>query len=187
MAGRENAVDRQLFTMGHSNLSLDRFLALLAQHSIQALVDIRRFPSSKKFPHFNQNNLVPPLQQAGIEYGWLESLGGRRHQAKNASSPNKGLQNEGFRNYADYMLTEEFQKGIEMLLEIADRKRTAIMCAEAVFWRCHRRLVSDFLVANDVAVEHIMPTGELRLHKLTEGAVIEEGRVIYPGDKSLFT
>lgn len=178
---------RQVFTIGHSNQQLDRFLTLLAQHRIEALVDIRRFPGSKKFPHFNQDNLETALANGGIEYRWLETLGGRRHHGKKDSSPNMGLQNAGFRNYADYMLTEEFQKGIKSLLTIAGRKRTAIMCAEAVFWRCHRRLVSDFLVANEVTVQHIMPTGDLRPHKLTAGSVIEHGSVTYPGEKTLFT
>src|SRR5262245_26718941 len=150
---------KQLFTIGHSNQPLDRFLTLLARHRIKVLVDIRRFPGSKKFPHFNQNNLAAALQEAGIAYRWLEVLGGRRHGAKSDSSLNMGLQNQGFRNYADYMLTEEFHHGVETSLKIGGRKRAAIMCAEALFWRCHRRLVSDFLVANGVTVQHIMPTG----------------------------
>jgi uncharacterized protein (DUF488 family) len=100
-------VRKQLFTIGHSNQPLDRFLALLAQHRIKVLVDIRCFRSSKKFPHFNQSSLEAALQEAGIEYHWFEALGGRRHHATSDSSPNLGLQSEGFRNYADYMLTEE--------------------------------------------------------------------------------
>jgi uncharacterized protein (DUF488 family) len=128
------------------------------------------------------------LQQAGIEYHWLECLGGRRGKKRDGSSmANLGLHNAGFRNYADYMLTPEFRESVEKLLEIARRKRTALMCAEELFWRCHRRLVSDFLITSGVAVQHIMPTGELRPHALTTGAIIECGRVTYPGEKSLFT
>src|SRR5207248_1894441 len=98
-----------LFTIGHSTHPLDQFLALLRQHEIEALVDIRRFPSSRKWPHFNRENLAEAMEKSGIEYHWLEALGGRRQKQKNGSpSPNLGLQNEGFRNYADYMLTEEF-------------------------------------------------------------------------------
>ena len=171
----------QLFSIGHSNQALDRFLGLLAQHRIEALVDIRRFPGSRKYPHWNQKNLAASLQEAGIEYHWLETLGGRRRSKKGApASPNLGLRNEGFRNYADYMLTEEFHQAAGGLLEIAARKRTAMMCAEAVYWRCHRRLVSDFLLANHVAVQHIFPNGEVRPHKLTEGVQVEEGEVTYP-------
>jgi uncharacterized protein (DUF488 family) len=178
----------KLFTIGHSTHPLEKFLSLLAQHRIGALADIRRFPGSRKFPQFNQDDLAAALQQAGIEYHWLESLGGRRGKKRDGSSmANLGLHNAGFRNYADYMLTPEFWEGAEKLLEIARRKRTALMCAESLFWRCHRRLVSDFLITNGVAVQHIMPTGELRPHALTTGAVIEGGRVTYPGEKSQFS
>ena len=178
----------KLFTIGHSTHPLERFLALLAQHGIEALVDIRRFPGSRKFPQFNQDDLASALQKAGIDYYWLEALGGRRRKRRDGSSTgNLGLHNAGFRNYADYMLTGDFRDGVEKLLEVARQNQTAIMCAEGLFWQCHRRLVSDFLVANGVAVQHIMPNGELRPHKLANGAVIESGQVTYPGEKSLFT
>jgi uncharacterized protein (DUF488 family) len=130
-------------------------------------------------------NLAAALPESGVEYRWLEALGGRRRKQQDESR-NLGLQNEGFRNYADYMLTDEFREGVRKLLEVARRKRTAIMCAEGLFWQCHRRLVSDILAANGVAVQHIMPTGELRPHTLTGGAVVEGGQVTYPGEKSLF-
>jgi uncharacterized protein (DUF488 family) len=179
---------KKVFTIGHSTHPLEKFLSLLAQHRIDALADIRRFPGLRKFPQFNQDDLASALRQAGIEYHWLESLGGRRGKQRDGSSTaNLGLHNAGFRNYADYMLTPEFREGAEKLLEIARRKRTALMCAESLFWRCHRRLVSDYLVANGETIQHIMPTGELRAHALTTGAVIEGGRVTYPGEKSLFT
>jgi len=178
-------MSRSVFTIGHSNHPLDRFLALLAQHQIEALVDIRRFPGSRKHPHFQRDNLAPALQNAGMEYRWLEALGGRRHKQRE-ESPNLGLENRGFRNYADYMLTDEFRQGVVKLLELARQRRTAIMCAEGLFWQCHRRLVSDFLVANGLTVEHIMPAGQLRPHQLTRGAVIDNGHVTYPGEKSLF-
>jgi uncharacterized protein (DUF488 family) len=174
-----------VLTVGHSNHPLGRFLALLARHGVGALADIRRFPSSRKHPHFNRDDLAAALQQAGIEYHWLEALGGRRPKRLD-ESPNQGLENQSFRNYADYMLTHEFREGVEKLLEIARRMRTALMCAEGLFWQCHRRLVSDFLLASGMTVQHIMPTGELRPHTLTSGAVVEGGRVTYPGEKLLF-
>jgi uncharacterized protein (DUF488 family) len=174
-----------VLTIGHSNHPLERFLDLLARHGVEALADIRRFPGSRKHPQFNRDSLAAALQQSGVEYHWLEALGGRRPRPGD-ESPNLGLENQGFRNYADCMLTDEFREGVEKLLEVARRKRTAIMCAEGLFWRCHRRLVSDFLVANGVIVQHIMPSGELRPHKLTTGAVVENGQVTYPGEKSLF-
>jgi uncharacterized protein (DUF488 family) len=172
-----------VLTVGHSNHPLDRFLALLAQHKVEALVDVRRFPGSRKHPHFHRDSLTAALPKSGVEYHWLEALGGRRHQRRD-DSPNRGLGNEGFRNYANHMLTDEFRAGVGELLEVARRKRTAIMCAEGPFWRCHRRLLGDFLVANGVTVQHILPTGELRPHTLTDGAVIEGGRVTYPGARS---
>jgi uncharacterized protein (DUF488 family) len=174
-----------VLTIGHSNHPLDRFLALLAQHGVEALVDIRRFPGSRKHPHFSRDSLAAALLNSGVEYHWLEALGGRRHKQRD-ESPNLALENRGFRNYADYMLSDEFLEGVEKLLEVARQKRMAIMCAEGLFWQCHRRLVSDFLAANGVTVQHIMPGGELRPHKLTTGAVIEGGRVTYPREKPLF-
>lgn len=176
---------KRIFTIGHSNHPLDRFLALLAQHQIEAVADIRRFPGSRKHPHFNQENLATALHEAGVEYHWIEALGGRRRKQQD-DSPNLGLRNESFRHYADYMLTEEFQEGMHELRELAKKKRTAFMCAEGLFWQCHRRLVSDYLLANEITVQHIMPNGELRPHTITEGAKTDNGKVAYPGEKTLF-
>lgn len=176
----------KLFTIGHSNHSLERFLNLLRQHGIAALVDIRRFPSSRKFPHFNRDQLSMALKENGVEYEWLEALGGRRPKAKDFVSPNTGLRNESFRNYADYMMTDEFRNGMNKLSEIAGAKRTAIMCAESVFWRCHRKLFSDFVLANGGAVQHIFPNGDVKPHSLTDGAKVDDGLVTYPGQKMLF-
>src|SRR5437868_4295046 len=170
-----------LFSIGHSNHPQDHFLGLLQQHEMQTLVDIRRFPSSKKFPHLNQESLASALANAGIEYRWLEALGGRRRKIGTEASVNRGLRNDSFRNYADYMLTKPFREAVKELLESAAEKRTCMMCAEAVFWRCHRRLVSDYLLANGVVVQHLFPNGEIRRHQLTEGARIEQGMVTYPG------
>lgn len=169
----------QLFSIGHSTHPLDRFLALLAEHDIAALADIRRFPGSRKFPQFNQNHLALTLPKSGIEYHWLEALGGRRNKKKDYISKNLGLRNESFRNYADYMLTDEFRAGVKQLLAIAAIKPTALMCSESVFWRCHRRLVSDFLLVNGITVQHIMPTGQLRPHTLTDGGKVIGGELVY--------
>lgn len=179
-----DSITHQLFTIGHSTHSLDQFLALLAQHGIKVLADVRRFPGSRKFPHFNQESLAVALREAGVEYRWIEGLGGRRRKQTNASSRNHGLRNESFRNYADYMRTAEFQEGIAQLLSAAERLPTACMCSEGLFWRCHRRLISDFLQTKDIAVQHIMPSGELRPHTLTTGARIEAGELSYPPPES---
>jgi uncharacterized protein (DUF488 family) len=176
----------ELFTIGHSNHSSEQFLDLLRQHEIEALVDIRRFPSSRTFPHFNRDNLSNELAANDIEYTWIESLGGRRPKAKDFVSPNTGLRNESFRNYADYMMTDEFRIGMNKLSEIAGAKRTAIMCAESVFWRCHRRLVSDFVLANGGAVQHIFPSGESKTHSFTKEAKVENGKLSYPEELPLF-
>jgi uncharacterized protein (DUF488 family) len=184
-AGRD-AMPPAVLTVGHSNHPLEWFLALLARHGVEALVAIRRFPGSRKHPHFHRDNLAAAMPKSGVEYHWLEALGGRRHKQRD-ESPNLGLENQGFRKYADYMLTDEFREGVARLLEVAHQKRTVILCAEGLFWRCHRRLVSDFLAANGVTVQHIMPGGELRPHELTRGAVVEGGKVTYPGERSLFT
>jgi uncharacterized protein (DUF488 family) len=170
----------QLFTIGHSTHPLDAFLALLARHDIKIVADIRRFPSSRKFPQFNRDAIAASLAEAGIEYHWLAALGGRRGKKVHGPSNNLGLRNESFRNYADYMDTDEFREGVRELLAVAGGRPTVFMCSESVFWRCHRRLVADYLLVNGTTVRHIMPTGELRPHTLTEGARVEAGELTYP-------
>jgi uncharacterized protein (DUF488 family) len=159
---------------------MEDFLSLLKEFEVRALVDIRRFPSSRKFPHFNRGSLQEELASNQIGYSWIESLGGRRHTASGNVSPNEGLQNIGFRNYADHMLTEEFRLGIEELLGIARCQRTAVMCAEKLFWSCHRRLLSDYLHAQGIVVQHILESGKLQEHRLAPEARIEGKNIIYP-------
>jgi uncharacterized protein (DUF488 family) len=173
-----------LFTVGHSTQTLAAFLELLSEHGIRRLADIRRFPGSKKYPHFNSDTLGSALEQTGVRYRWIEALGGRRGKQTSASTENLGWRNESFRNYADYMRTADFQTGIAELLEFAGHDRTAFMCSESVFWRCHRRLVSDYLLARGIQVRHIMPSGELHPHTLTSGAVIHGGLLSYPAPGS---
>lgn len=168
-----------LFTIGHSTHSLSRFLALLDAHGVRVLADIRRFPGSRKHPQFSQESLPGELKNAGIEYCWFECLGGRRRKKIGGPSENVGLRNESFRNYADYMETVEFQNGAERLLEIAREKPTAYMCAEGLFWQCHRRLVSDYFLTRGETVLNILPSGEARPHVLTPGATVRDGRLVY--------
>jgi uncharacterized protein (DUF488 family) len=171
----------KLFTIGHSTRSLDEFLSLLHDFKIEVLVDIRRFPGSRRFPHFNRQSLEQSLPAAGIEYVWLEDLGGRRSGPNLSGSLNPGLTHHAFRHYADYMQTGPFRLAVEKLISIASQKTAAIMCAEKLFWKCHRRLLSDYLVAHGVLVEHIMDSGSLKPHKLSAGAVVTpEVSVIYP-------
>lgn len=171
----------RLFTIGHSNRSFEEFLFLLNEYKIQAIADIRRYPSSRKFPHFNQKLMRELLAAEKIRYVWFETLGGYRQAKNNTASLNTGLKSQGFRNYADHMLTAEFQAAVAQLLGLSIRSPTAVMCAEKFFWKCHRRLLCDFLTAQGVAVEHIFDQRNLQPHKLMPGTVItKENSVIYP-------
>ena len=173
-----------LYTIGHSTRTLDEFIAVLQAHSVQTLVDIRSLPMSRRLPHFNREALEKTLAEVGIRYLWLKELGGRRKKICD-DSPNIALRNESFRNYADYMLTQEFQQGMADLIKLAEQSRTAYMCAERVYFRCHRMLVSDWLVAHGHEVFHIDGTGPLRQHKMMAEARLIDGRVIYRGDRLL--
>ena len=147
-------------------------------------MDIRSFPVSRRLPHFNRESLEQTLSGAGIQYVWLKELGGRRRKIRD-DSPNVALRNASFRNYADYMLTAEFEHGISELLSLAQRSPTAYMCAERVYFRCHRMLVSDWLVAHGHPVLHIDAEGPPRTHKLMSEARVVDGQVIYRGDRLL--
>jgi uncharacterized protein (DUF488 family) len=170
----------QLFTIGHSNRSFEDFLSLLREFKVCEIVDIRRYPSSRKFPYFNREVLCKLLAAENIEYMWLEALGGRRHTGKNHKSLNSGLKSPGLRNYADYMATDEFRTAVQKLLSTAATTRTAVMCAEKLYWRCHRRLLGDYLVARGAEVVHIAGPGKLLGHKLTPCAVATGDGVTYP-------
>jgi uncharacterized protein (DUF488 family) len=175
----------KLFTIGHSTRSLDEFTALLREFKIGTLVDIRRFPGSRRLPHFNRQDLEQSLPAAGIEYIWLEDLGGRRSGPDLADSQNQGLKDPAFRHYADYMQTEQFSLAVNRLSLIASEKTAAIMCAEKLFWKCHRLLLSDYLLAHGVVIEHIIESNRLQQHKLSPDAVITPDRhVIYPATGS---
>jgi len=170
-----------LYTIGHSTRTLDDLIETLRAHEIQTLVDIRAFPMSRRLPHFNRESLEKALAQTGITYRWLPALGGRRKKTRD-DSPHIALRNDSFRNYADYMLTAEFEQGVEELLKLAERSRTAYLCAERVYFHCHRMLVSDWLVAHGHQVFHIDGKGPAKPHQLMPEARLVEGRVIYRGD-----
>jgi uncharacterized protein (DUF488 family) len=166
-----------IWTVGHSTRSLSEFLELLAANRIEALVDVRQYPASRRYPHFNQQELGQSLARAGVEYMSLKELGGRRKPRPD--SQNTVWRNESFRGYADYMETAEFRAGIERLLAVARLKRTAIMCSEAVWWRCHRSLISDYLKAAGFTVEHIMDLNKNEIHPYTSAARIKKGKLSY--------
>ena len=171
-----------LYTIGHSTRTLDELVVALRAHSIATLVDIRSFPRSRRLPHFNRESLEKTLPEAGITYIWLRALGGRRNKILD-DSPNVALRNPSFRNYADYMLTAEFQRGIDRLVQLAEQSGTAYMCAERVYFHCHRMLVSDWLAAHGHEVLHIDGTGPVKLHKLLPEARVIDGELIYRGDR----
>jgi uncharacterized protein (DUF488 family) len=173
-----------LYTIGHSTRTLDELIEALRAHSIATLVDIRSFPMSRRLPHFNRESMEKTLPAAGIRYVWTKALGGRR-KAIRADSPNIALRNASFRNYADYMLTEEFQLAATELIGMAEHSRTAYMCAERVYFHCHRMLVSDWLIAHGHEVFHIDGTGPVKLHKLLPEARVIDGELIYRGDMLL--
>lgn len=170
-----------LYTIGHSTRTFDELVEALRAHSISTLVDIRSFPMSRRLPHFNRESLEKTLPEAGINYIWMKELGGRRKKIRD-DSPNVALRSPSFRNYADYMLTEEFQRGIARLTQLAAQSRTAYMCAERVYFHCHRMLVSDWLTAHEHEVMHIDGTGSVKPHQLLPEARVIEGELIYRGD-----
>ena len=173
-----------LYTIGHSTRSLDELIAALQAHKIQTLVDIRAFPASKRLPQFNRDSLEKTLPAAGISYVWMKELGGYRKKIRD-DSPHLAMRNASFRNYADYMLTPEFERSVSELVAIGEQQRTAYMCAERVYFHCHRMLVSDWLVAHGHEVLHIDGTGPVRAHALTADARIIEGQLLYRGDRLL--
>jgi uncharacterized protein (DUF488 family) len=173
-----------LYTIGHSTRTLEDLIDTLHAHAIRNLVDIRSIPMSRRLPHFNREALEKSLSDAGIRYIWLPALGGRRKKIRD-DSPNIALRNDSFRNYADHMLTPEFQRGIDELIKLADEFPTAYMCAERVYFHCHRMLVSDWLVAHGHEVLHIDDAKPPKPHKLMPDAHIIGGNVIYRGDMLL--
>jgi len=171
-----------IFTLGHSTLPIERFIALLRAYGIERLVDIRTVPRSRHNPQFNDAALASTLRTELIEYVPMQSLGGLRHARKD--STNTGWRNASFRGYADYMQTEPFQDALQTLIQMSRQKRVAIMCAEAVPWRCHRSLVADALSARAVPVIEILSETSYRTHKLTPFAQVEGMRVTYPPEQA---
>jgi uncharacterized protein (DUF488 family) len=173
-----------LYTIGHSTRTIEELIAALAAHQIQTLVDIRAFPMSRRLPQFNRDSLQQTLPAAAICYLWMKALGGYRKKILE-ESPNIALRNPSFRNYADYMLTPEFARAMSEMLALAESSRTTYMCAERLYFRCHRMLVSDWLVAHGHQVFHIDASGPVKPHALTADARIVDNRLIYRGDRLL--
>ncbi len=170
-----------IWTIGHSTRSLNTFLALLAHFQVEAVADVRRFPGSRRQPQYAQAALHSELAEHGVAYHWLVALGGRRRPRPD--SPNIAWRNSSFRGYADYMAGAEFVEGLNELLDVAAHRRTAIMCAEAVWWRCHRALIADVLCVRGINVVHIIDETHAVTHPYTSPARVVQGRLSYvPGE-----
>lgn len=168
-----------VFTIGHSTRNFDELLGMLRAHDVNVLADVRSYPSSRKFPQWNQDAIVDALPP-DIEYRWFKNLGGRRHTPAGTPTLNTGWRVKAFRDYADYMATEPFQEGLAELITLAETQAPAIMCSEAVPWRCHRRLITDALIARGVEVIDIMSATKVNLATLTEFAVVGDETITYP-------
>ncbi|PNS08182.1 DUF488 family protein [Solilutibacter silvestris] len=177
------------FTIGHSNRSLDEFIALLVESKIERVVDVRAFPRSRTNPQFNIDTLPAALAEHGIGYEHLAALGGRRGSVhdKVPIQINGHWTHQSFHNYADYALSETFRHGLDHLIAAGGRQRCAIMCSEAVWWRCHRRIISDYLLAHGETVLHILAPHKVEAAKFNEGAEVHaDGTITYPGAPVLF-
>ena len=171
-----------LFTVGHSTRPIDEFIGLLGAHGVRQLVDVRTIPRSRHNPQFAQDQLGPALESAGIRYLHLPDLGGLRHARRD--SINGAWRNASFRGYADYMQTEAFAAALENLIRVAGERPTAIMCAEAVPWRCHRSLIADALLVRGIEVEEISSPTRRQPHRLTSWARVEGETITYPAPAS---
>jgi uncharacterized protein (DUF488 family) len=173
----------QIWTIGHSTRAIDIFISLLEENGIKLVADVRSLPGSRRYPQFNKETLVESLSDHRIRYEHFPELGGRRKAKKD--SHNTAWRNASFRGYADHMETEEFRKGIDRLLDLANKiGPTAIMCAEAVWWRCHRALISDYLKAQGTEVMHILDANKIEPHPYTSAARIVDGMLSYSSDNS---
>lgn len=172
-----------IFTAGHSTRSAGQLIELLADAAVRIVADVRRFPASRRHPQFNREALARVLDAAGIRYVWLgESLGGRRAEILPAErSPNRAWKIAAFRHYADALNTPELRSGLAELEELARTQPTVVLCAEATWWRCHRRLIADALLVRGWQVEHLLAPGRREAHRLTEFARVENGLLTYPG------
>lgn len=179
---KDRAAERgtlRIFTIGHSTREFDEVLAMLRTNGVTELVDVRSFPSSRKFPQWNQAAIKDALP-ADIRYQWIQDLGGRRHTPAGVASPNGAWRVKAFRDYADYMATDGFRSGLAELLRVADQSVPSIMCSEAVPWRCHRRLITDALIVAGVEVFDIISVSSTRRATMDEFALVHDGKITYP-------
>jgi uncharacterized protein (DUF488 family) len=170
-----------VWTLGHSTREITEFLSIVKAHDIELIADVRRFPGSRRLPQFELSALETALDRRGVAYHWLEALGGRRRP--DPASKNLGWHHPAFRAYADHVASEEFATGITELLMLAPGLRTAVMCAELLWWRCHRRIIADVLVSLSVPVIHIRDASHVQLHELSAPARLAHGELTYATDR----
>ena len=180
MPERYRAKKSEVFTIGHSTRPIEQFIELLKAHGVKRVIDVRTIPRSRHNPQFNRELLAESLRGSGIAYTHLKKLGGLRHPATN--SVNLGWRNSGFRGFADYMQTPEFEAALDRAIKLAKTKSCALMCAEAVPWRCHRSLISDALTVRKIRVKHIVSATRAQTHKITPFALIRAARITYPDE-----
>lgn len=174
----------RIFTLGHSDRSLEDVLQLLRPHGVDVLVDVRRFPGSRKHPQWDQSEIRGALP-ANIDYTWIIELGGRRHTPAGIPSLNGAWRVKAFQDYADHMATEEFAHGLRRLVDLSERAQPAIMCSEAVPWRCHRRLIADALIVAGLEVEHIISRTSTQPATFTQHAQLRDGQLTYPAQSDI--
>jgi uncharacterized protein (DUF488 family) len=169
-----------LFTIGHSTHPIEIFIGLLRMHHIAMLFDVRSYPSSRRWPQFSHAELQQSLEDVGVAYRWAKALGGRR-TSKRIDSPHSAWEHPAFRAYADYTETPEFAAGLAELMQVTLEIRAVIMCSEGLWWRCHRRIISDHLTVRGWGVTHVMPDGKLTPHALPDFATVNGERIVYDG------
>jgi uncharacterized protein (DUF488 family) len=170
-------MDKIIWTIGHSTRPIEELIEILKSFRIESVADVRSYPGSRRYPQFNIENLSVSLQEEGIEYIHMKGLGGRRKPDKN--SKNMGWKNDAFKGFADFMETSEFKDAVRKLMELALLKKTSIMCAEALWWRCHRSLISDYLKLNGWNVFHLISKNKVEEHTYTKPAKIKQGSLFY--------
>jgi len=178
-----SCMDVTVWTLGHSTREIGEFLSIVKAHDIELIADVRRFPGSRRLPQFEANALEAALGRAGVAYRWFEALGGRRRP--DPASKNSSWRHPAFRAYADHVASEEFATGLSELLMLAPGLRTALMCAEVLWWRCHRRIIADVLVSLSMSVVHIRDASNVELHKLVAPAHLSHGQLSYASDRAM--
>ncbi len=172
-------MNERVYTIGHGNRTFEEFVGVLKHYEMEGVVDIRSFPASRRHAHFSGSYLEQELPRWGLSYLWCRALGGFRKKGLGERSPNRALRSEGFRNYADYMLTKSFEENVAVLMKIVQKEKTCLLCAETLPFRCHRWILSDYLTARGTEVVHLLDVRRSEVHRLSRWAMVRDGQVVY--------